>query len=210
MRKILLLFIFLFLIINLNSVIAISFSPGDLIYEINAGEKECKIIIINSASPTITISNRWAENKSQQRIAGLYNKTSNYHGLSLDYPKEIKSKDKQFEVCISGKYSGEFYGIIIIQEEQVGNTIMQGGVWLKVIIKGDNYKPENWTEDTEEIQKTSENNAGITGAVIGAFQRNIWTIAIIFFLILILIYSAVLIHKRRNNANNTKLGKFKI
>ncbi len=208
MKKTFLFFIFLFLTININNVIAIQFSPGYINYELEINQKECKNIMINSDSPILSISDRWAENKSQLKQPGLYTKTSDYHGLSVDYSKEIKSRDKQFEVCISGEYSGEYYGMIILQEEQVGNAIMQGGVWINVSVNGDNSKPESETKNQLLEQNTNEkiSGSGITGAVIGAFQRNILSAVIIFVLILIILY--LLVNNKRKK--QIEFGDFNI
>ncbi len=206
MGKKFLFFIFLILIINLNGILAISFSPGDLIYKIDVGKEECKTINLNSESQTIAIFDKWAENIEQQRKPNLYTKTAEYHGLSLSYPKQI-SEGKEIRVCISGKYPGNYYGIIILQEEQIGNAIMQGGVWINVLITGNsinNEKKEQTQETTpgEAVQeKITENNSGITGAVIGALQRNIWVTATIFLLILIILYLLVLVHNKGKKTN---------
>jgi len=204
MRYNFLFFIFYFLIIISNSVLAIEFSPGYLNYEMEINQILCKNITVNSNSDFLNISDRWSENEDHFKESMYYTNTSDYHGLSLDYLKVIKSGSK-FSVCISGNYSGEYHGLLIMQEEQVGSTIMRGGVWLNVSINGDYSKPkDSYTNIKESItakeavqEKTSENKSSITGSVIGIIQRNIWTTAIIFILIAIIAYLLILAHNRK-------------
>ena len=56
------LFFIFIIIISISLVWATGFSPSSLIYELEPGEGECKMITITSESETISVSDNWAEN----------------------------------------------------------------------------------------------------------------------------------------------------
>jgi len=138
-------FFFLFFIIFLFSsvVLAIGFSPSSLTFNLNKGQEECKDITVSSESPTITVSDKWAENKDVAWNVNLFDETANVHGINLDYPNKINSDDNVVKVCLSGEDEGEYHGVILLQEEQTGNSIIQMAVWIKAIISNNGGSSNN-------------------------------------------------------------------
>ncbi|MAG20522.1 hypothetical protein CL618_03765 [archaeon] len=129
-------FIFLFFILILvNGVIATGFSPTKLVYELKENEEGCKTVTVNSESEKITVLDKWAENKDMEWKVSLFEEESSYHGISIDYQEELISEDK-VEVCLEGSKSGEHHGVLLLREEQEGNSVVQMGVWLKATIEG--------------------------------------------------------------------------
>ncbi len=137
-KLIFLLFLFLF---SLSLVNATGVSPSKLVYEIEPGEEMCQKISITSDSEKITVTDKWAENKDVEWRGSLFDKSASYHSLEISYDKELLEDEREIEVCISGEKLGEYHGIIIIEEELVGNTIIQMGVWLKVNIMNKPVQP---------------------------------------------------------------------
>ncbi len=149
-------FIFLF-VLMLNGVIATGFSPSSLVFELGQNQEECKMITVDSISETINISDKWAENKGIEWKVNLFEKDANYHGISINYPKELSQNEKQAEVCLSGSNVGEYHGVILLREEQQGNSIVQMGVWIKATIA-----------ETQSSQETASAGGGSGGGSSGS------------------------------------------
>ena len=47
-----------------TTVSAVGFSPTNLIYNVNVGEEQCITLSIDSTSPAVSISDKWAENEN--------------------------------------------------------------------------------------------------------------------------------------------------
>ena len=127
-------FIFLFLLM-LNGVIAVGFSPSSLVFELEPNQEECETIILTSDSETISVSDSWAENKDVEWKISLFEKNTNYHGISINYDNELSIDEREVEVCLSGGKLGEYHGVLLLREEQQGSSIVQMGIWLKLIIE---------------------------------------------------------------------------
>lgn len=115
-------------------VSAVGFSPSSLIFELEQGRQECKMITITSDSETISVSDKWAENKDAEWKVSLFETDASAHGISISYDNELSINERQVEVCLSGQNIGEYHGVLLLTEEQQGNSIVQMGIWLKVII----------------------------------------------------------------------------
>ncbi len=161
-------FIFLFFIILLiNLVGAIGFSPTKLIFKIESGEEECKTISLSSNSDRIMVSDQWAENKDIEWKISLFNKTSGFHNISISYPDIISSDNKNIKICLSGKKVEEYHGVVLVKEEQEGNTISQAGIWLKVTIseKQELDYEDNSGKGESDNDKNKEGGGGGTDLV---------------------------------------------
>ncbi len=133
--------IFIFAITILGSmafVKAVGFSPSSLTFDIEKNQEECKMITIDSESEKITVSDSWAENESVEWKVSSFNTSSSEHEITINYDNELSIDEREVEVCLSGKKLGEYHGVLVFQEEQQGNSVIQFGVWLKVLI---NEKP---------------------------------------------------------------------
>ena len=126
-------FIFLF-VMMLNGVIAVGFSPSSLIFNLEPSQEECKTIIINSESQTISISDLWAKNVDVEWKVSNFETLASEHGISIDYDSELSDGENSVEVCLLGSSVGEYHGVMLFREEQQGNSIVQMGIWLKVVI----------------------------------------------------------------------------
>lgn len=134
-------FVFLFVILCVSLVGAAGFSPSSLTYEIEQGKIKCMGISLDSESERITVTDRWAENLTVEWRASLFDKDASYHGLEVSYDKELLKDERGLEVCLSGQRIGEYHGIIVMEEELIGNTIIQMGVWMKVKITSEPVQP---------------------------------------------------------------------
>ena len=143
-----------FLLINsLLLVSASGFSPSSLVYNLQVNEQKCQIITITSDSDTIAVSDKWAENKDIEWKTSLFDESADYHSISIDYPSQISQPENKVEVCLSGNKVGEYHGVMLLREEQEGNSIVQMGIWLKVTI----------TETSEPQATTTNDNSGSSG-----------------------------------------------
>ena len=203
---------FIFLILILTSTIsAVGFSPSSLIYNLKPGEEECKMISITSESETITAEDKWAENKNIEWKVSEFNTDASSHGISITYPKSLSLDERKVNVCLSGNEIGEYHGVLLLKEEQQGNSIIQMGIWLKVVINNEpqttqsssssmttssggssatiQSASENKTKDTQEQiteNKSEIKNSGITGGTIGATIIKNKSIIIIFITAIII------------------------
>jgi hypothetical protein len=118
----------------LNAIQAVGFSPSSLTFDLGKNQEGCKMITIDSDSEKITVSDSWAENESVEWKVSSFNTSSSQHGISVNYDNELSIDERGVEVCLSGSKLGEYHGVWLFKEEQQGSSIVQFGVWLKVLI----------------------------------------------------------------------------
>jgi len=148
-------FIFIMLISLINRVSAVGFSPGNLVYKLPVGTEQCQTISFSSDSE-ISISDKWAEDKTMEWKVSYFDKPALFHGLTIKYPEKLSLDQRQAQVCLSGKQPGEYHGVVILREEQKGSSIIQMGIWIKAIIGSDQEIA------TAELNKTNKPNKNIT------------------------------------------------
>ena len=141
---------------------AVGFSPSSLVFNLNPGERECKNITINSESETITAEDRWAENKDIEWKVSNFDTSGSSHGISISYPNQLSLDEREVEVCLSGSNLGEYRGVLLLKEEQQGNSIIQMGIWLKVII-GTLSQSSSTSSSTSTGSSTASENKVATG-----------------------------------------------
>jgi len=124
----------IFSVSTLSIVSASGFSPSSLIFNLTLNEKSCQTITINSNSDTISVSDKWAVDKDIEWKVSLFNSSADSHSITISYPSEISLPENKVEVCLSGSKVGEYHGVMLLREEQQGNSVVQMGVWLKVTI----------------------------------------------------------------------------
>jgi hypothetical protein len=127
------LFIFLFLI-PLTS--AIQFSPTSLEFNLEKNQVGCKNINFQIESQT-TVHDTWAESQYSAWSITNFQTSSQEHGIDIDYASQINSDQEKIEVCLSGSTPGDYKGALIFREGEVGNSVVQFAVWLKVSISGE-------------------------------------------------------------------------
>lgn len=231
---------FIFLILIFTNLFTISslvgatgFSPSSLIYTLKPGENQCKTITINSESNTIAVEDKWAENKNVEWKVSEFNTGASSHGISISYPKQLSLNERDVNVCLSGNKIGEYHGVLLLKEEQQGNSIIQMGVWLKVNI-GETSQSQSSSTTTSSSsgsstttsaasQNTSNNatnngeqnqitenkeikNNGITGGAIGTIIVENKIIIIIFAVCVIIAGAFILIKRKRARENFTNYG----
>ncbi len=219
-------FIFLFLFLNIGSAMAISFYPSNLVFDLDVGEEGCEEIAFFSDSEEVELFDVWGESDDVDWKVGFFKYPSEVHELELDYPESVLNNEESFEVCVRGYEKGEYRGALILREEQVGNSIIQGGVWLKVLVEGGGDvqlsdeiikeyssnkggNPSDEEKEDEIIKRNKgignenppmvvikEDNSGITGAVIGSGIVD-WKNGIIFVLVVIILSMIVYNQRKR-------------
>jgi len=115
-------------------VSATGFSPSSLTFNLNKNSESCQNITITSDSENITVLDSWAANNNVEWKVSSFNTSSTEHGLTLSYPKELSKSERVIGVCLSGANAGNYKGVLLVREQQVGNSIVQMGIWLKVNI----------------------------------------------------------------------------
>jgi len=120
-------------VINITGVIAPGFSPSKIVKELEIGEESCQMITVNSDS-AISISDKWAEDEEVEWKVGLFDTSAEEHGININYDNELSEDERELEVCMSGERAGEYHGVLLLREEQKGNSIVQMGVWIKLVV----------------------------------------------------------------------------
>jgi len=150
--------IFIIVLISTNLVCAVGFSPSSLVFELEQGEEACKVITLNSDSEIIIVSDGWVENESFEWKINNCNQSADYHGLSIDYDNELSVDEREVNVCLSGENVGEYRGVMLLREEQQGNSVVQIGIWLKATII--EPEPEVVVEPTPAPVPTPSSSGG--------------------------------------------------
>lgn len=140
---------------------AVGFSPTSLIFNLNPGGEDCQMITINSESETISVSDKWAENKDIEWKVSLFNESADYHNIDISYD-ELLENESQVEVCLSGENIGEYHGVALLTEEQSGNSIVQVGVWLKAIVEA---APTQITSGGSSSSSGSSSGGSVGGGI---------------------------------------------
>jgi hypothetical protein len=136
----------LFLIILSPSILAAGISPTSMIYFLEPNQELCQLISLDSNSSIVTLSDVWAENEFIDRKVALFNTTASEHHLTLNYPHELSTTERDIEVCISGSEIGKYHGAIIIRQGQEGNSVLQLVVHLEVLIEQPTPETQPQTE----------------------------------------------------------------
>ncbi len=144
---------------------ASGFSPSSLVFNLEPNQEECQMIIITSASETISVNDYWAENENVTWKVSLFNSSAGEHNLNIIYDNSLGEGERELQVCLSGSELGEYHGVIIMKEEQQGNSVVQMGVWLKVVI-------EEVEEIVEEPVVNNEGSGGRTSQTIFIPKEN--------------------------------------
>ena len=227
--------IIMIIILALPFALAVGFSPTKLEYNLDVGEEECKIVTLSSDSATIAVSDLWAENKDIDWKVSLFETPSSEHRLNLVYDELLEGED-EVQVCLSGNKAGEYHGVLLLREEQQGNSIVQMGVWLKAVIEENQEEQEvvnNIGNDNsgnsnpvsggggsindDEVLIEGEPEAGdfeleelaepkIQGSVTGSSSKG--TISIIVIVLAAIIIAGVIVYKKKsqNNVNMENIG----
>lgn len=125
---------FVFALTSFTLVSAFGFSPSSLEFELSQNKTSCKNIILDSDSAVIEVSDKWALNLEDEWKASLFNEDAQSHGIAIDYDNELGLGEEELEVCLSGSEVGEYHGVILMEEQKQGDSVIQMGVWLKVVI----------------------------------------------------------------------------
>jgi len=176
MRLFFLFFLILIIYIYIGETLAIGFSPSNLIFDLEQDKEECRTISLNSDSETITLSDKWAENKDIEWKVNLFDIDASYHGISISYPEELSLNEREVKVCLSGNKIGEYHGIILLREEQKGTSIIEMGIWLKAIINEKQESSPNTIKNSSEVNNgggsTSNSQVIKNPAIINEIQES--------------------------------------
>ncbi len=217
-------------IVLIGNVSATGFSPSSLTFNLSPNQKQCQEIKVVSDSEGITVLDSWAKDKDVEWKFALFNDTASSKEISMDYPKSLSLTERTLDVCLSGRQIGEYHGIILLKEEQLGNSVVQMGVWLKVIISGSQNsqtttpslqqqttittnqfqeQPEVNQEgntDNSSQQNTDGQDSLITGGVTGVIGSVSITGLILLIIVIILL---TLIAFRKKISEEIKWRKYK-
>lgn len=198
MKNFVFIFIMFSILISVSFIYAVSFSPPNLVFNLSVGEKNCQNITLSSDSEKIALSDKWAESKDVAWNPNLFVKSANEHGLKVTYKKELSLDEREVQVCLSGNKPGEYHGILLLSEEQEGNSVIQMGVWLKAVIS---EKGNEEVVNKKEVNNISSNNL-LTGASVVS-ERNdsvsIWVIMVLIAGIVVLVLISIVVYKKRRN-----------
>ncbi len=130
------LFIFLFPLVNAATL---SMSPQQIDFNGNVGEKICNNINLKTENGAVLIGETgWAKENYFERKLKSHNLSEEDLNLIIDYPREIEIfNNKTIEVCVTGKKSGNYHGIILYR---VKNKPVRVGIWMNVTLEGKGFQ----------------------------------------------------------------------
>ena len=155
--------IFLFVFLCITQTSALEFSPTNLEFNLTKNQQVCKKIFFTLDSGT-TISDFWAGNENVPWSVTQFQTSAQDLGININYPIQISSDQTQTEICISGTRAGNYRGVLIFKQGEQGNSIVQFGVWIKLLIS------EEILQETPEIEneprrRSRNSNGGINRVV---------------------------------------------
>jgi len=133
-------FLFLFYLITiflLNSYVSafeFGVSPSELNFNGKAGEEICKNIKIFSSINEINmvIEDRWSVKENANKDINNYLTNSNDLRIAINYERNFTlNQEKEINICLKSKDSGNFKGILIFQALDGSLNI---GIWLNANI----------------------------------------------------------------------------
>jgi len=149
--------LFLFVALLIPLTVALEFYPSTLEFSLQPNEVACKTIYFQLDSPA-KVTDIWASSSEEPWSITDFQTPSITHKLVLTYQKELTT-EKEIQVCLSGSQPGNYKGAILIRQEEVGNSVVQFAVWLKVSIEGQTT-PE--PEEQEDSGSSRSRNSGKT------------------------------------------------
>jgi hypothetical protein len=152
-------FVFLF-VMMLGGVLASGFSPSSLIYEVGVDEEMCSDLSVSSDSEVILVSDAWASDESVDWKVSNFESEASSHGLDVSYDSELSVDERDLEVCVSGSELGEYHGVLLLKEQQEGNSIVQMGVWMKVNVGESEALPS----DASRLEPSASEGSGGSGS----------------------------------------------
>jgi len=202
MKKI---YLFLISVFFISSVFAIGVSPSNLVFDLKAGEELCQNVYVTFDTPSASVFDVWGKGEEAEWKFADFKTKSTEHGITITYPKTLSNAQKEVEVCVNGKYNGEYHGALVSRGESGGNVVSQAAVWLLINIEDGLTKPDASDEEEYEVPSTTslsaetndQNNAptpsspSITGNVVREDSGNwvgtsIWLVVIAVFTFIVL------------------------
>lgn len=140
MSKNILLLLFLLLIPFVGAV-KLGVSNSELEFNMSVNEELCRRIGIGTDHiGTIVSELKFAKNPLDNQLIGNYQINPNYFKIIPKYKKEINFEtigNKEVELCLIGKNSGNYRGIFLIKTKENNAAI---GIFIKANIKEQNNK----------------------------------------------------------------------
>lgn len=144
---------------------AIQFSPTSLEFNLEKNQISCKHINFQIES-TNTLKDAWAQSTSLPWTITSFQTGSQELSLALSYPTEINPEEKEIQLCLSGAVPGEYHGALIFREDEIGNSVVQFAIWLKVNINKETGEPKNESsgQSTSKKPKHSSSSGSYRGS----------------------------------------------
>ena len=151
----------IFLIVFFSSIsTALEFSPTNLEFNLTQNQQSCKKVFFSLDSQTV-VSNSWAQNENVPWSITRFQISAQDLGININYPTNLDSHQTEAEICISGTNTGNYRGAMIFRQGELGNSVVQFAVWLRVSISGeDSQEPPQDTPIENKPKKKSRSSGG--------------------------------------------------
>ncbi len=120
-------------------------------------EELCQtVVLLTDTTTNFEGTDRWSPENFTEWDAKKFIKESIDYELNVSYLKEIENVfgEKTVEICITGKETGTYRGVVIFKGMTEGSNVgLAVGIWLKVIIE----------EQPQEETATQTGNGGSGG-----------------------------------------------
>ena len=160
------LFFFFTIILCLTQISALEFYPANLEFNLTQNQQSCKKVFFSLDSQT-TVSDSWAQNETSVWSITQFQTSAQQLGITLNYPANLDSAQTNAEICISGANTGNYKGAMIFRQGELGNSLVQFAVWLKVSISGEvsQEPPQDTSTDENKSKKKSKSSRSSTSII---------------------------------------------
>lgn len=153
-----LLVVLLVTVMTLSVVSAWRFSPTSFAWNVETGQKVCGVVRVGEDGDMIAVSNTWANSYRDPWSVSRFRSTNEDHNIISNY-ETTQINDGEIEVCFTFNDPGRYHGVLLIKpqvktpgcEENCLTTVVQFGIWLKVIVRGDPVVQEPIPEPLPEL-----------------------------------------------------------
>jgi len=143
---------------------AIQFYPPSLEFNLEKNQVLCKKINFQINQLT-EIRDIWAKNFSEKWSISNFETSRMLHELNLVYPEKISPEENEIELCLSGSKPGNYKGALLFRESEIGNSVIQFAIWLKVLIKDEEPLMQQEKNNTKKHSERSKNSGSSSGKV---------------------------------------------
>jgi hypothetical protein len=135
---------------------ALEFYPSSFDITLQPGQQTCRTVFFELDAPA-KINDEWGSSPTTPWSVVGFNTPASEHEIQISYPEEISQDDTQAQFCIFGTDPGEYRGALVFRQNQVGTSVVQFAVWIKLTITDSEQPPQS--DPTDDDQTSQDDNS---------------------------------------------------